>query len=74
MSHDLTERELEVIEELGRLASIGRTAEVLGITENTARVHITNIARKLGTLGEGTLATVLAAQRLGIIEPPGETA
>jgi DNA-binding CsgD family transcriptional regulator len=67
--YELTPRELEVLDELANYGTVWQVAENLLISESTVRVHLTNAARKLGTSGEGQLATVLAAQRLGIITP-----
>ena len=49
----LTPRELEVLAELGKDASNSEIAERLVITENTVKVHIHNILKKLNLQNRG---------------------
>jgi DNA-binding NarL/FixJ family response regulator len=62
---DLTEREHEVLRLLARGLSNRARAETLGISENTARIHVTHILQKLG-VEDRTQAVVTAIQR-GIV-------
>lgn len=58
----LTEREREVLATLGSGHDNARIAAVLGISERTARTHVSNILRKLG-MRSRTQAALLAARR-----------
>jgi DNA-binding NarL/FixJ family response regulator len=58
----LTERELEVLGLLGRGSSNKDIAAALGITERTARTHVSNILGKLG-LSSRTQAALYAVDR-----------
>lgn len=65
----LTQREKDVLTALVRAdGDMAVAAEALGISANTAAVHMVKAARSLGTTGEGRLATVLAAYRAGHID------
>jgi len=61
----LTEREHEVLRLLARGLSNRTLAETLGISENTARIHVTHILQKLG-VEDRTQAMVTAIQH-GIV-------
>lgn len=61
----LTDRELDVLRLLAKGCSNRALAEVLGISENTARIHVTHILQKLGV--EDRTQAVLAAIRRGIV-------
>jgi DNA-binding NarL/FixJ family response regulator len=65
---ELTSRELEVLRLLGEGASNKAIAAALGITERTARTHVSHILAKLG-LSSRTQAALWAA-REGIADPP----
>jgi DNA-binding NarL/FixJ family response regulator len=58
----LTERELEVLSLVGRGRSNKEIATDLGITERTARTHVSNILGKLG-LASRTQAALYAVER-----------
>jgi len=58
----LTERELEVLALVGRGRSNKEIATDLGITERTARTHVSNILGKLG-LASRTQAALYAVER-----------
>ena len=58
----LTERELEVLSLVGRGRSNKEIATDLGITERTARTHVSNILGKLG-LQSRTQAALYAVER-----------
>ena len=58
----LTERELEVLAHVGRGLSNKEIATALGITERTARTHVSNILGKLG-LASRTQAALYAVDR-----------
>jgi DNA-binding NarL/FixJ family response regulator len=58
----LTERELEVLALVGRGRSNKEIATELGITERTARTHVSNILGKLG-LSSRTQAALYAVER-----------
>ena len=57
----LTHREREVLGGVARGLSNRAIAEELGITERTARTHVSNILAKLG-LASRTQAALLAAE------------
>jgi DNA-binding NarL/FixJ family response regulator len=57
----LTERELEVLRELGKGTSNKEIATALFITERTARTHVSNILAKLG-LASRTQAALYAVE------------
>ena len=46
--NNLTERESEVLKELGKGSTYQEIAETLFISENTVRTHIRHIYKKLG--------------------------
>ena len=60
----LSEREDEVLQLLGQGRSISEIAEALGITAQTARVHLGNAMRKLG-LRNREAAILYASRRYG---------
>ena len=64
----LTPREVEVVRTLATGLSTPEISAKLGITRNTLRTHVHNIMGKLGARSK--LEAVLAAIRLGIVEPP----
>ena len=64
----LTPREVEVVRDLATGLSTPEISAKLGITRNTLRTHVHNIMGKLGARSK--LEAVLAAIRLGIVEPP----
>lgn len=65
---DLTSRELDVLRLLGEGHANKSIATTLGITERTARTHVSKILAKLG-LSSRTQAALWAA-REGIVEKP----
>jgi DNA-binding NarL/FixJ family response regulator len=64
----LTERELEVLALVGRGLSNKEIATDLGITERTARTHVSNILGKLG-LASRTQAALYAVDRRLVTGP-----
>ena len=64
----LTERELEVLALVGRGRSNKEIATDLGITERTARTHVSNILGKLG-LASRTQAALYAVERKLVTGP-----
>lgn len=56
----LSQRERDVLYELGRGASNKRIALTLGIAENTVKIHMQNIRRKLGVQSRVEAAMVVA--------------
>jgi DNA-binding NarL/FixJ family response regulator len=64
----LTERELEVLALVGRGRSNKEIASDLGITERTARTHVSNILGKLG-LASRTQAALYAVERRLVTGP-----
>lgn len=62
---ELTEREQDVLRLLAKGASNRGVAESLGISENTARIHVTHILQKLGV--EDRTQAVIAAIQRGIV-------
>ena len=68
-SEPLTERELEVLALVGRGRSNKEIAADLGITERTARTHVSNILGKLG-LASRTQAALYAVERK-LVPGPG---
>jgi DNA-binding NarL/FixJ family response regulator len=64
----LTERELEVLSLVGRGRSNKEIATDLGITERTARTHVSNILGKLG-LASRTQAALYAVERRLVAGP-----
>jgi two-component system, NarL family, response regulator LiaR len=64
----LTERELEVLALVGRGRSNKEIATDLGITERTARTHVSNILGKLG-LASRTQAALYAVERRLVTGP-----
>lgn len=65
LAEPLTSREQEVLEALAQGMSNKEIAAYLGITEKTAKVHISHILSKLGVYDR--TQAVLAASRLGLI-------
>lgn len=68
MNPNLTRREIQVLQAIvdneGNLRAV---ASKLKISHNTVRVHLHRASVKLDRVGEGRLATVLAAQEANII-------
>jgi DNA-binding NarL/FixJ family response regulator len=64
---DLTEREVEVLRQIGRGASNQEIARALWISETTVKTHITRIFRKL-QLRDRAQAVVLAYET-GLVKP-----
>ncbi|GIJ54164.1 response regulator transcription factor [Virgisporangium aurantiacum] len=62
---DLTDREFDVLRQLGQGRDASRAAAALGISLHTARDHIKGLLAKLGAHSQ--LEAVVAAQRLGLI-------
>lgn len=62
---ELTDREHDVLRLLAKGASNRVVAESLGISENTARIHVTHILQKLGV--EDRTQAVIAAIQRGIV-------
>jgi DNA-binding NarL/FixJ family response regulator len=60
----LSEREAEVLKLLGGGRAVAEIAELLGITAQTARVHLGNAMRKLG-LRNREAAILYASRRFG---------
>ncbi len=60
----LTERELEVLAHVGRGLSNREIATALGITERTARTHVSNILGKLGLASRTQAALYAVDHRL----------
>jgi DNA-binding NarL/FixJ family response regulator len=69
-NYPLTPRQIEVLQATIDTGSVAAAAEALGMAPSTARVHMAETARRLGTANEGALATVIAACRHGIVDPP----
>jgi DNA-binding NarL/FixJ family response regulator len=65
----LTDRELEVVEQLARGVTYEEAAEALHVSVNTIRTHIRNIYEKLAVASR--TEAVLRAMRLGLIRPHG---
>lgn len=63
---DISSRELEVLQLLGKGRSNKEIASALGITSGTVKIHVSNILTKLGA-ADRTQALVTAIQR-GIID------
>ncbi len=64
MSSEFTEREVAVLRELVSGASNREIAESLGITENTVKMHVTNLLQKTGYRSRLELA--VKARHLGL--------
>jgi DNA-binding NarL/FixJ family response regulator len=62
---ELTDREHDVLRLLAKGSSNRVVAESLGISENTARIHVTHILQKLGV--EDRTQAVIAAIQRGIV-------
>lgn len=62
---DLSEREREVLQHLGRGKSNKEIARSLHITEGTVKNHMTNVLEKLGV--QDRTQAALKAQRLGLV-------
>ena len=67
-SEKLTPKETKVLEETASGKGNKQIARSLGISENTTKIHLNNINRKLGTLSR--LDAVLEASRRGLIRAP----
>lgn len=61
----LSRRELDVLRELRRPATVADIAEVLFVSQNTVKTHLRNIYVKLGV--DNRRAAVRLAERLGLI-------
>jgi len=62
--HELTDRELEVLHSLLAATSNHEIAEMLGITENTVKRHLSNVYGKLGISSRLELALYVMAHHL----------
>jgi DNA-binding NarL/FixJ family response regulator len=67
-AHGLTEREVEILEQVARGLPNAAVASELFVTEQTIKFHLTNIYRKLKV--ENRTAAVRAAHKLGIATNP----
>ena len=65
LAHNLTPREVEVLQSIAKGYSYNETAKILGLSRNTVPVHIRNIYKKLQS--NNKLQAVHAARRLGIL-------
>lgn len=65
---ELTSRELDVLSLLGKGYNNRAVADELGISENTARIHVSRILQKLGV--EDRTQAVIEAIRRGLIHLP----
>ena len=65
---ELTKREIEILELVGRGRSDGEIAAALFISPKTASVHVANIKAKLGS--SSRLEIALRARDLGLVEGP----
>jgi len=64
-----TPREAQVLQALWEQeGNIDYAGEVLKISPHTVRVHLTRIAHKLGTSGEGRSATLVRAHKDGYVK------
>lgn len=63
--YNLTKRERQILETLSRGTSTKKTAEILGIAENTLRNHVKNIYRKLNVRNQ--LEMMRKASEMGLI-------
>ncbi|RJQ56291.1 MAG: DNA-binding response regulator [Actinobacteria bacterium] len=70
-SHNLTSREIEILNMLGQGMSNKAIAEKLWLSERTVKSHVSNILKKLRT--NTRAQAVLHAARHGIIELPDDT-
>ena len=64
LSTELTEREIEVLRELVSGASNKEIGDSLSITENTVKMHITNMLQKTGY--HSRLELAVKARHLGV--------
>ena len=62
----LTDRELDVLDRLAMGAATKEIATFFGISEHTAKFHVTNLARKLRV--ETRVQTVVRALQLGLLK------
>jgi DNA-binding CsgD family transcriptional regulator len=67
----LTRRQLEILRLLGDGLSAEAMSRRLGISRRTVTKHQERLYRRLGT--SDRLNSVLRAQRLGLLPPPGRT-
>ncbi|NUR80439.1 MAG: LuxR family transcriptional regulator, partial [Dermatophilaceae bacterium] len=65
LSHDLTPRELEVLELIARGLTNGQIGKQLYISTKTVSVHVSNLLAKLGAAGRTEAAAI--ARRRGIV-------
>ncbi len=68
-SHDLSEREIDVLRMLARGRSNVEIAGDLFISEATVKTHLTRILSKMGA--RDRLQAVIAAYEMGFVEPGG---
>ncbi len=64
---NLTQRELQVLQLLGRGTTATQASQILGITLNTCRGYIKSLHLKLGVSSQ--LEAVVKAQQMGLIGP-----
>jgi DNA-binding NarL/FixJ family response regulator len=64
---DLSPREREVVQQLGRGLTYEQVAITLGVSINTVRTHVRTVYEKLGAASK-TEAVMLALQR-GLVQP-----
>jgi DNA-binding CsgD family transcriptional regulator len=69
LDHGLTHREVTVLGQLAEGGTAETIARRLDISPRTVHRHLQHIYRKLGTTDR--LGTVLRAQALGLLPPPG---
>ena len=65
LAHNLTPREVEVLQSIAKGYSYNETAKILGLSRNTVPVHIRHIYKKLQS--NNKLQAVHAGRRLGIL-------
>ncbi|MFE3280628.1 helix-turn-helix transcriptional regulator, partial [Nocardia sp. NPDC059239] len=66
----LTDRELEVVEQVAGALSNRQIANALGITEGTVKRHLRNIFRKLGAVSRLDMVNRATAAKLISPYPP----
>lgn len=67
----LSKRELQVLQLVGQGKSNGQIGATLFISERTVKFHVSAVLAKLDV--RNRTEAILAANRLGILEPPSET-
>lgn len=65
-AHNLTKREIEIIELISKGMSNNEVAKLLGLSQNTIPVHVKNIYKKLGT--SRRTEAVFEARQIGVIK------